>query len=59
MNRTSAEMPKGSERAKIWPMTSWPRLLSAAERVTSRPVAVLTSSAGIWVTRPTPIVSRV
>ena len=32
---------------------------SVAARVTIRPAAIEMSSAGIWVTRPSPMVSRV
>ncbi len=41
----------------IWLARSWPRFDSPTERVTMMPVAVEISSAGIWLTRPSPTVS--
>jgi hypothetical protein len=40
-----------------WRMASVPRSPVAVERVTMRPVATLISSAGTWLTRPSPMLS--
>ena len=42
-----------------WRDRSWPKEPSEAARVTMMPVAVEISSAGIWVTIPSPIVRSV
>ena len=42
-----------------WRVRSWPNEPSDAARVTMIPVAVEISSAGIWVTMPSPIVRSV
>ncbi len=45
--------------AAIWLVSWWPRLELAAARVTIMPVAEDMRRAGIWVTSPSPTVSRV
>ena len=44
---------------KTWLVISLPRLDSLPARVTMMPAAVEMIRAGIWVTRPSPTVSRV
>ena len=44
--------------ANIWAAISVPRLISDADFVMTSPVAIETRRAGIWVTRPSPMVSK-
>jgi hypothetical protein len=46
-------------KAVIWRRASRPRLPSEAERVTMMPVPTAMTSAGTWVTMPSPTVSSV
>ena len=48
----------GVENCESWREVEVPRSSSAVDRVTIMPVAVAISSAGIWVTRPSPMDSR-
>ena len=60
-NSTSSTAAISSARGSCtsWRERSWPNEPSEAARVTMMPVAVEISSAGIWVTMPSPIVSSV
>ncbi len=56
-NTMAAAVPMARWLRNIWPLTSWLRPWSLAVLVTRMPAAVQMTTAGIWLTSPSPTVS--